>query len=192
MRITGGEVKGRKIKTRKGKGTRPLLSRVRKSLFDALGERIRGKVFLDLFAGTGAVGIEALSHGAKKAIFVEKDPVCLRIIKENLYLLGLSSRGEIYQGDVLRILPLLLKKIKADFIFIAPPYHKNLQNLTLDILEKEPLSLTCEIIVQHSSQEKLNLEGKKLKVSQKRKYGETILSFLRMGKNDCSPFSLSS
>ncbi|MBC7189165.1 RsmD family RNA methyltransferase, partial [Candidatus Aerophobetes bacterium] len=89
MKISSGVLKGRKIKTRKGFSTRPLLTRVRKSLFDILGDNLKGEKFLDLYAGSGAVGIEALSRGAQEAVFVEIDPQCIRIIKENLYRCGM-------------------------------------------------------------------------------------------------------
>lgn len=177
MRISGGILRKRKIKTKKGDSTRPLLSRIRKSLFDIIGEEIRGSKFLDLYAGSGAVGIEALSRGAKEAIFVEKDNLALRIIKENLDLCGLSHLSIIYEKDVLKILPVLLKKERFDFIFVAPPYYKKMQDKTLSILEKKKIE-GLVVIVQHSSKEKVNFKRENMKLLKQKRYGDTILTFL--------------
>lgn len=177
MRISGGIIKGRKIKTKKGNSTRPLLSRIRKSLFDIIGEEIRGSKFLDLYAGSGAVGIEALSRGAKEAIFVEKDNLALRIIKENLDLCGLSHLAIIYRKDVLKILSVLLKKERFDFIFVAPPYYKEMQNKTLRMLEEKKIKGSV-VIVQHSPKEKVIFARKNMKLLKQKRYGDTILTFL--------------
>ncbi|MCD6472277.1 16S rRNA (guanine(966)-N(2))-methyltransferase RsmD [Candidatus Aerophobetes bacterium] len=176
MRITGGTAKGRQIKSPRSSWVRPLLSRIRKSLFDILGEKIKGSRFLDLYAGSGAVGIEALSRRAKEVVFVEKSAACVRTIKENLFICDFYSFSTIWQKDVLSFLPFLLDEEKFDFIFIAPPYYKNLQNRTLDILEEKDLNKT-EIIVQYSSREKLNFIRKNIKIEKERKYGDTILAF---------------
>ncbi|MEA1965568.1 MAG: 16S rRNA (guanine(966)-N(2))-methyltransferase RsmD [Candidatus Aerophobetes bacterium] len=177
MRITGGRAGGKKINSPRNSFTRALLSRIRKSLFDILGEKIKESRFLDLYAGSGAVGIEALSRGAKRVVFVEKSAACVRIIKENLFLCGFYSFSTIWQKDVLSFLPLLLEEEEFDFIFVAPPYYKNLQNRTLDILEEKDLIKT-EVIVQYSPREKLNFSRKNIKVKREKRYGDTILAFL--------------
>lgn len=177
MRITGGELKGRKIKTPAASSSRPLLSRVRKSLFDVLGKRIEGSSFLDLYAGSGAVGIEALSRGAREAVLVEKDPRCVLVIKENLTSVGLVSRFRIYPKNVLIVLGKLLEKETFDIIFIAPPYYRGMQNRTLDIIEKKEIH-GCTVIVQHSPKEKVNFSRKNLNLRKQREYGDTILTFL--------------
>jgi len=179
MKITGGVVKGRKIKTCKGNSTRPLLSRLRKSLFDIIGGEIRGISFLDLYAGSGAVGIEALSRGAKKAVFVEKDALAVKIIEENIVSCGLFPRSKIWRKNVLNFLPFLLEREKFDFIFIAPPYYKGLQDKTLDILEKIKINKTT-IIVQHSPRENINFTRKNMEIVKQKKYGDTILTFLEV------------
>ncbi len=177
MRITGGLLRGRKIKTRRSNSTRPLLSRLRKSLFDIIGDEIRGASFLDLYAGSGAVGIEALSRGAKRAVFIEKNVPSVKIIKENLTSSGLLSQSRIWCKDVLTFLSFLLKKEKFDFIFIAPPYYKGMQDKTLDIVEATNIEKT-EFIVQHSPNENVNFTRKNMKIIKQRKYGDTILTFL--------------
>lgn len=162
---------------RKGLSTRPLLSRIRKSLFDILGDAIRGKNFLDLYAGTGAVGIEALSRGAKKVFFVEIDPQCVKIIEENVRHCGVASKTRIFQQDVLAILPYLLKKESFFFIFIGPPYFQNLQDKTLNIIDKSVCQ--AQIICQHHFKEKINFQRKSMQLLQQRKYGDTCLTFLK-------------
>lgn len=177
MKISSGVLKGRKIKTRNGFSTRPLLTRVRKSLFDILGDNLKGEKFLDLYAGSGAVGIEALSKGAQEAVFVEIDPQCIRIIKENLYQCGMLKRARVYQDDVLRILPLLLKKENFPFIFIGPPYFQDLQNKTLKIIQEFPY-LEANLIIQHSPLEKVEFEHPQFEILSQRKYGDTLLTFI--------------
>lgn len=177
MRITGGLLKGKKIKTRKSNSTRPLLSRLRKSLFDIIGDEIREAGFLDLYAGSGAVGIEALSRGAKRVVFIEKKILSVKIIKENLTSCRLLSQSKIWRKDVLTFLSFLLKREKFDFIFIAPPYYKEMQDKTLDIVEAANIEKT-EIIVQHSSHENVNFARKNMEIIKQRKYGDTILTFL--------------
>jgi len=176
MRLTGGVARGRPIKTPKGRAVRPLLSRIRKSLFDVIGDRIQRSHFLDLYSGSGAVGIEALSRAAERVIFVEKDTVSIHTIKENLASCNFSSRSKIWQKDVLGFLPWLLEKERFDFIFIAPPYYQGLQDRTLVIIERKDTGKSW-IIVQHSPREKVNLSRKKIKLFKQRKYGDTILSF---------------
>ncbi|MBE0478514.1 16S rRNA (guanine(966)-N(2))-methyltransferase RsmD [Candidatus Aerophobetes bacterium] len=177
MRVTGGIARGKKIKTKKGPSTRPLLSRVRKSLFDVLGDAIEEKKFLDLYAGSGAVGIEALSRGASEATFVEIDVECVRIIRENLFHCGFLSKAKIYQKDVLQTLLFLLERENFPFIFIGPPYFKDLQNKTLDVIQ-ELNPYQAQIIVQHSPQEKINLKRQRFEPITQKKYGDTYLSFL--------------
>src|SRR5262245_48270462 len=95
MRLTGGQSRGPRLKRPRAAGLRPTSSRVREALFDILGPRIEGACFLDLYAGTGAVGIEALSRGARRAVFVESDKAAARLIRENLTLLGRAWASEI-------------------------------------------------------------------------------------------------
>lgn len=177
MNITGGTLKGRRIKTCKNVFTRPLLSRLRKSLFDIIGERIKGVNFLDLYAGSGAVGIEALSRGARKAVFVEKDALATKVIEENVVSCRLFSQSKIWRKNVLLFLPILLKKEKFDFIFIAPPYYKKMQDKTLDIIEKTEINKAI-IIVQHSPHENINFTRKNIRIVKQKRYGDTILTFL--------------
>jgi 16S rRNA (guanine966-N2)-methyltransferase len=127
MRVIAGKFRSRILKSLKGQALRPTSDRLRETLFDVLGAGVASSRFLDLFAGTGAVGIEALSRGALHAVFVEKHPPAARIIRENLASLGLESEGEILSGNALKILEKLAEKscsssASFNFVFVDPPY----------------------------------------------------------------------
>lgn len=115
MRVIGGEFRSRLLKSVPGLDTRPTPDRLRETLFNILAPRIEGSVFADLYAGTGAVGIEALSRGARRAIFVESDRTAAGVIRDNLRSLGIEDRAEVRLGRV--------KNVEADIVFVDPPYH---------------------------------------------------------------------
>ena len=119
MRVIGGEFRSRLLKSIPGVDVRPTPDRLREALFNVLAHRIGGAVFADVYAGTGAVGIEALSRGAARAIFIEQDRNALAVIRANLKSLGLDGRAQILQGRARATLPAL----KADIVFIDPPYR---------------------------------------------------------------------
>jgi 16S rRNA (guanine966-N2)-methyltransferase len=119
MRIIAGEARGRRIRAPEGTGTRPALDRVRESLFTILGDLVEGAEVLDLFAGSGAFGLEAVSRGARSATFVEREPKALEALARNLQELGFLARGHIIQGDAL-YRPSAGKSY--DLIFVDPPF----------------------------------------------------------------------
>jgi 16S rRNA (guanine966-N2)-methyltransferase len=121
MRVIGGEFRSRVLKSLPGLAVRPTPDRLRETLFNVLAPRIEGSVFLDAFAGTGAVGIEALSRGAAHAIFIERDPQALDILRQNLNSLKIDPQATVLRGSALRF----LKDYEADIIFIDPPYHQS-------------------------------------------------------------------
>src|ERR1019366_3331055 len=118
MRVIGGEFRSRVLKSVPGLDTRPTPDRLREALFSVLSPRISGAVFADLYAGTGAVGIEALSRGASRAIFVEQSRAAVTVIRENLQSLGLTGRSQVREGRVLKI----IEKMEVDIVFLDPPY----------------------------------------------------------------------
>lgn len=180
LRVAGGSQKGRKLGSLKS--LRPTEEQVRSSLFNSIGERIQDKRFLDLFAGTGVVGIEALSRGAKEAWFVDRSKSCAEVIKKNLRGCLFEERGKIFLTDARRAVMLFNKRgEKFDFIFMDPPYEKSavlLQTLYLlgegDLLKEEGL---C--VVQHISGLILPLEIGKLIKEKTKVFGATTLSFYR-------------
>ncbi len=179
MRITAGEFKGRKIQTRPADNLRPTTGRVREALFNTLMGRISGAKFLDLFAGTGIVGLEALSRGAALTVFVEKNPHAAAAIKHNLGVLDLLPRGTVYCGDVVKA----LRQVKAgygefDLIFADPPYEQRLSGGLLDVFFDESLLAFRGWLIIESSERNIPPEGMRSFLLQRRlKYGETILSY---------------
>jgi 16S rRNA (guanine966-N2)-methyltransferase len=123
LRLTGGEARGRRLKAPRGLRTRPTSDRVREALFDILGARIEGARFLDVYAGTGAVGCEALSRGAGRAVFLERDSVALGLIDENLKLGAWSGAAEIMEGEASSALRRLeTAGALFEIVYLDPPY----------------------------------------------------------------------
>src|SRR5712692_3630976 len=119
MRVIGGEFRSRLLKSLPGLDVRPTPDRLREALFNVLAPRIEGAVFADVYAGTGAVGIEALSRGAARAVFLEQNRSAIRVIRENLRALGLEARAEVRHGGAAAVLP----GIEANLVFLDPPYR---------------------------------------------------------------------
>lgn len=176
MRITSGKLKGRKIVEVKNKRVRETLDKVRESLFNSLRGKIENKIFYDLYAGSGAVGIEALSNGAKLSIFVDKTIFSIRAIYENLKNLNLLDSAKIFRMDVLRFLK-TEEYEKGDFIFLDPPYGFNLGEKTLEILNLSNIIKEETIIIyEHSKRESYKTS---FELYKSLKIGETIIDFLR-------------
>jgi 16S rRNA (guanine966-N2)-methyltransferase len=178
IRVIAGSAKGRKLKLVPGQGTRPVMDRVKEALFNILGDRIEEATFLDLYAGTGSVGIEALSRGAERAVFVENARLAVKTIQENLALTGLDEFGEVLRQDVLEYLQQEVPE-PFEFIYIAPPQYKNLWYETLLQLDQYPDHLCPDgiAIVQIDPQEKQEVFLKALVPFDERRYGNTLLWF---------------
>lgn len=172
MRIIAGEFRSRVLKSLPGLNVRPTPDRMRESLFSILAPRIGGAVFLDLYAGTGAVGIEALSRGAERAIFVENDQDALEVIRANLKSLGLEGRGRVWQGKAAHV----ISKIgSVDVAFLDPPYPLEAEyEKALNALADDPPGLT---IAQHSSRFALAESYGVLKRTRVLRQGDNTLSF---------------
>jgi 16S rRNA (guanine966-N2)-methyltransferase len=145
MRVIAGEFRSRRIKSLPGTELRPTPDRMRETLFNILAAEVPGSTFLDAYAGTGAVGIEALSRGAARAIFLEKSKPALALIRENLESLGLLSRAAVVSGSASRE----LGKHYADIVFLDPPYP--LENEYAQALELIARQQPKVVIAQHSS-----------------------------------------
>lgn len=160
IRITGGKWKGRKIHTPPGAATRPTPSRVREALFNVLGGDLDECVFYDLFAGSGAVGLEALSRGAPRVVFVETSRPALASLRKNIQLLDCAARAEC----VARVLPQwlappLFAPPAPSVFFLDPPYAKNLAALTLQALAELPPDLVRGSTCAAQTEKKLQLES---------------------------------
>jgi 16S rRNA (guanine966-N2)-methyltransferase len=181
MRVISGTAKGRKLKSVPGEGTRPVTDRVKESLFDILGADVRDARFLDLFAGTGGVGIEALSRGARQAVFVEQGRAALDTIRANLALTHLADRARIVRADVFRFLAGEPDE-PFDYIYVAPPQYQNLWVQTLHALDANPawLSDDSQVIVQIHPREYEAMALEHLVLADERKYGSTLLCFYEL------------
>lgn len=173
MRVIGGEFRSRRLKSVPGLETRPTPDRLREALFNVLAPRIEGAIFLDVYAGTGAVGIEALSRGAKRCLFVEKNRGAVAVIRENLAELGLESRAEVYTSKPAPV----LERVNADIVFLDPPYEmENEREAVLTALGalQHPL-----VVVQHASRSAPREEYGSLCRYRVLKQGDNSLSFYR-------------
>jgi 16S rRNA (guanine966-N2)-methyltransferase len=172
MRVIGGEFRSRTLKSVPGLETRPTPDRLRESLFSILAPRIEGAIFADLYAGTGAVGIEALSRGAQRAIFVESNRAALNAIRENLRSLKAEARAEVRQGRAASVVP----TIHADILFLDPPYHVESEYGAILRAVRTPL-----VIAQHDVRLKLAEEYGQLRHSRTVRQGDNCLSFFEIG-----------
>ncbi len=174
MRIIGGSLGGRRLASVKGR-MRPTGAKVREALFAILGDRVIEARVLDLFAGTGALGIEALSRGAREAVFVEDDPASLKVLGRNLEDLGLGNRARVAPLEARRA----LKKLKAqgegfNLVFLDPPYGKGLAAAALAALNEAGLLAPGGLIAaEHSSKESLPEKVGNLTRIDLRRYGDT-------------------
>lgn len=182
LRIIGGEAKGKKLNALKGKTIRPTADRVKEALFNILREKIAEAEVLDLFAGAGSLGIEALSRGAKRAVFVDKGAACTGIIRKNLAHLDFHNRAEIYREEVSSTIRRLTKQRREfDLVFIDPPYGSDLAEKTLENLAASHLVEEGGIvIVEHYRKRIMPGEVGMLKLVRDERYGDTSLSFYRV------------
>ncbi len=179
LRVITGTAKNRKLKVPGGFEVRPTSDRVKEALFNILGGLVPGCLFLDLFAGTGNVGIEALSRGAAGAVFVEKNRKNVLVIEENLVLTGLHSRARVINLDVFKALPVLGREGRLfDLVFLDPPYLKKLEADVLSgIAGNNLLKPWGMVIVESSSRDLLPPAVDLIKLNRQEKYGDTMLSF---------------
>jgi 16S rRNA (guanine966-N2)-methyltransferase len=188
LKILAGDARGRVLRTPpKNPLVRPILARIKKSIFDIIRPRLPDCTFLDLYAGTGAVGIEALSRGASACTFVEQDALCLKLINENLAMLKLTPKATVVRASVLGNLASVKKPF--DIIFMGPPYKD---------AEKKPLALTEPtlvnidtlhllapnglVIAQHHNKEIVPKQSGRLILKREKEYGDTVVSFYQFEK----------
>lgn len=184
MRIISGTARGTKLFTLDGDNTRPTLDRVKEPLFNIINFELEDAVILDLFAGSGALGLEALSRGAKKAIFCEKNYDAVKVVKQNIEKTKFTSKALLIKGDF----TVGLKHVqetgqKIDIIFLDPPYKTDYVFKSLEIIKKHDiLNEGGIIVVETDEKERINKELKTLEIEPYdiRKYGRVYLIFIRL------------
>ncbi|MDD5723880.1 MAG: 16S rRNA (guanine(966)-N(2))-methyltransferase RsmD [Syntrophales bacterium] len=182
MRVTGGCARGRKLYVPKSDKIRMTSDRVRESLFDILPS-MEGTVFLDIYAGTGSVGIEALSRGSARAAFIEREPLHAGVVERNLMLCGFEGLCEVFITSAERGIRLLSeRKQKFDVVFADPPYDRG---LATDLLAlpgvRDLVAKGGVLVVEHSFREDVTVSDMFVPTDQRR-YGDTVLSFLRSSR----------
>lgn len=188
VRVISGAAKGRRIKAPPGTGTRPLTDRIKEALFNVLGNGVQGALFLDLFAGSGSAGIEALSRGAARVIFVDSSTQAVRIIKENLEHCGFESgKYETYCNDVFRALEIITRRdLEFDYIYVDPPFTREaLFEKTMNSLNRTG-GLAPDGVIIIRTPHKLFMPSKLTRLQQYRVdvYGESALHYYRNNEED--------
>lgn len=185
MRIISGVARGTKLYTLEGESTRPTLDRVKEPLFSIIQNEIKNAVVLDLFAGSGALALEALSRGAKKAILCDKSRAAIEIIKKNIEKTHLNEKSKVLCMDYQKCLDTINEKI--DLIFIDPPYKLNIAVKAIDkIIEKQLLADNGLIVLETDEEEReleeIKIIGHNIKIIDLRTYGRVKLIFLKEEK----------
>jgi len=181
MRIVAGTFGGRRLHAPKGREIRPTSDRVREAIFSILGPAVVAARVLDLFAGTGALGLEALSRGAADVVFVDQSVFAVRLIRSNIDLIGVQARVRVIHGPVNQAIHRLAGEGKAfDVIFMDPPYGKGAVQKTLSLLGDVARAGTL-VVAEHDVRDMLPLplplEEQEWSKIQERKYGDTAVSF---------------
>ncbi len=181
LRVIGGTARGRRLKLVPGSGTRPISDRAKEALFNILGGDVQGASFLDLFAGTGSVGIEALSRGAGRVVFIDHDVRAIRTIEENLRLTGLERQAAVIRGDAFAYLGQTPGE-QFDYVYIAPPQYKGLWRRALELLDARPAWLNPDawVIAQIAPTEFEDVSLERLVLFDQRRYGTTLLCFYEL------------
>lgn len=185
MRVIAGKYRSRIIKMPKGSKIRPTKDRVREALFNIIGEVVLGANVLDLFAGSGAFGIEALSRGAKRAVFIDNEESCVRTINENLKNLNVNNKISIViKLDVFRALNFLEhKKESFNIVLLDPPYYKGMAKKSLIKLDhRDILKTHCIIVAEHHKDDVLSKDLDNITSYHTRCYGDVCLSFYKVKK----------
>ena len=182
MRIAGGQARGRRLYLPKGYPVRPTSDKIKEALFNII-QPVEGKSFLDLYAGAGSVGLEALSRGAVRAIFVEREPILVNAIRKNAEACGFDELAEVIAADVKRGIERLSRRgDRFQILFADPPYERGLAVQTLQLLQDGHLMAdNALIIIQHSIREDFleKFRDERLKMADQRRYGDSALSFMR-------------
>jgi 16S rRNA (guanine966-N2)-methyltransferase len=180
VRVIAGTLKGRRLSAPVGTTTRPTADRIRESVFNILAGSVQAAHVLDLFAGTGALGIEALSRGAANAVFVDQAKVALAALRHNLRALGLEDRTRIRQWNIRKNLNCLIgEQPPFDLVFLDPPYETQaVEPALVSVVSSGALAHDARLIIEHSIREPLGKPIGGLILTDQRKFGKTLVSFM--------------
>jgi 16S rRNA (guanine966-N2)-methyltransferase len=183
LRIIAGQFRGRKLASVKKTAIRPTSDRVREALFNILGRKPMGSAVLDLFSGTGALGLEALSRGARTCVFVDNDERSLAVLRRNISLCKVMSCATVIRWDIANNLSCLNRDDQGfDLIFMDPPYGLGLIEKTMVTLIRQDILLPEALVVaEHPCGEAIDLSGTGLHIVDHRRYGSSTLSFMSIG-----------
>jgi 16S rRNA (guanine966-N2)-methyltransferase len=180
LRVISGTLKGRRLVAPVGLSTRPTADRIKESVFNILGGSVQSRQVLDLFAGTGALGIEALSRGATHAVFIDQAKAALAAIRRNIDKLSLADRTRVIQWNILKDLNCLVSASATfDLVFMDPPYETHAVPPTLDaLIGCGALAPGARIVIEHSIREPLASPVGSLTIADQRRFGKTLVSFM--------------
>lgn len=178
MRVIAGEAKGRRLDAPRGGGVRPMTDQIREAVFSSLASLVAGASVLDLYAGSGAVGIEALSRGAANATLVERDPLARETIRRNLEVTGLSSAARLYEGDVESFLQSL--DDDYDLVFVDPPFTDGVPTSFLELLAGKIGAGQETVVILRVASRLMPVQVPEVfEVSSSRRYGDSTVLYLR-------------
>ena len=184
MRIISGKAKGTKLYTLEGTNTRPTLDRVKESIFNIIQNDIEDSTVLDLFSGSGAIGLEFLSRGAKRAVLCDSSKDAIKIIKQNVQKTHFEEKVEVYNMEFTKLVERLQNQ-KFDIIYIDPPYATDFIKISLEkIIEYELVNENTKIIVETDDETRIlnQIEKMDVEITDKRKYGRATIIFLKYRK----------
>jgi 16S rRNA (guanine(966)-N(2))-methyltransferase RsmD len=180
VRIVAGDKKGFKLKTLKGLEVRPTLEQVKECIFNMIASEVADAVVADMFCGSGNLGLEALSRGAKKCFFVDSLRDALKIVRENLQALGLDSKAEILRLRLPDALDRFKQLRDVNLLLVDPPYGTTLATQLLQrIAERKLLKKDCLLVVEHSGKTKISFDPKSYNLLREKKFGQTEVLILR-------------
>jgi 16S rRNA (guanine966-N2)-methyltransferase len=183
MRVTGGLIGGRRLIAPRGRQTRPTAAKVREAIFNILGPPPEGNV-LDLYAGTGALGLEALSRGAASAVFVEREHAPLTALRRNIKELGLGARATVIGADVRTGLRRLAATgTRFSWVFLDPPYVKETEGVLAELSGSSLLTPCAVVVLEHDRRNRPPESVGNLFLTDRRQYGDTELSFFRCSES---------
>lgn len=186
MRVIAGTARSLPLKSVRGSGTRPTTDRIKETLFNMISAEVPGCRFLDLFAGSGAIGIEALSRGAQCAAFVEQDRNALQVIRQNLNFTHLTENARVIAGDVIRIITSMDGEKSFGVIFMDPPYDNGLEQRALEALRHNSIADSNTLIIIEASADTdfSYLDEYGYTMIKEKNYGSNRHVFIRKGTTD--------